>query len=533
MGNWDNLSMRDKRDVMRLHIQNGIRDLNEIRESYNSFGDGGFTQRTDAIQSYAPRDRFKPIPISQEQQFNLKHFGQFNRPEQRQQTIQQPSKIKESQESKRLAEEKINTRERLQRFEEEQRIDKERELKVAPYAAMGLVGAATGTLPAMIAGEVGGRTVDYGSKKLTGKSWGENVLPEAPMIGELTNPGYLVGGLSAINNMKMSKPLSSFNKIDNVISFNNDFAGGIYRGANEYTRGSGRKLSEIFPITKTQQKAAIESQNIAHKEGIDFVNNWVYDGYKMRPEVRDRIENILNVPSEYARNYSPFLKDNPLYKSEHRITSSSSIFPGYDSNMNPETIKEIAKERGKIGGVNMSGYDNNDVVTLRNHGLYSINPKRISDVGAHEAGHSMQNLGTEFYPWSKEITAYNTNRSNYYTANEATKIGSDFKDAMVEPIKTKNGYKNSWEASPSELHSELMVARKNYYNVLKEVHNDPEKAMKILQNPRDIDIDHMISDQDLNRFFKKSTSDNEKRRLIRLLPSVIGVGGMSYGLSNQ
>lgn len=265
--------MRDKRDVMRLHIQNGIRDLNEIRESYNSFGDGGFTQRTDAIQSYAPRDRFKPIPISQEQQFNLKHFGQFNRPEQRQQTIQQPSKIKESQESKRLAEEKINTRERLQRFEEEQRIDKERELKVAPYAAMGLVGAATGTLPAMIAGEVGGRTVDYGSKKLTGKSWGENVLPEAPMIGELTNPGYLVGGLSAINNMKMSKPLSSFNKIDNVISFNNDFAGGIYRGANEYTRGSGRKLSEIFPITKTQQKAAIESQNIAHKEGIDFVNN--------------------------------------------------------------------------------------------------------------------------------------------------------------------------------------------------------------------------------------------------------------------
>lgn len=78
-----------------------------------------------------------------------------------------------------------------------------------------------------------------------------------------------------------------------------------------------------------------------------------------------------------------------------------------------------------------------------------------------------------------------------------------------------------------------MVARKNYYNVLKEVHNDPEKAMKILQNPRDIDIDHMISDQDLNRFFKKSTSDDEKRRLIRLLPSVIGVGGIGYGLSNQ
>ena len=155
---------------MRLHIKSGIRDLDKIRESYNSFGNGGFTQGTDAIQSHAPRDRFKPIPISQEQQFNLKHFGEFNRPQQRQQVIQQPSNIKESQESKRLAEERIKTRERLQKFEEQQRVDKERELKVAPYAVMGLVGAATGTLPAMIAGEVGGKTVDYGSKKLTGKS---------------------------------------------------------------------------------------------------------------------------------------------------------------------------------------------------------------------------------------------------------------------------------------------------------------------------------------------------------------------------
>ena len=239
MGDWNNLSMRDKRDVMRLHIQNGIRNLDGIMESYNQFKSGGnlyggpqvgsnqMTQQRDAIQSYTPRDRFESIPISQEQQFNLKNFGQFNRPEQRQQTIQQPSNIKESQESKRLAEERINTRERLQKFEEQQRIDKERELKVAPYAAMGLVGAATGTLPAMIAGEIGGRTVDYGSKKLTGKSWGENVLPEAPMIGEFTNPGYIIGGLAgqyrnqigdiAVNSAKNLE--TGLNKISDVVGY--------------------------------------------------------------------------------------------------------------------------------------------------------------------------------------------------------------------------------------------------------------------------------------------------------------------------
>lgn len=37
--------MRDKRDVMRLHIKNGIRDLDGIKDSYNSFGDGGFTNK--------------------------------------------------------------------------------------------------------------------------------------------------------------------------------------------------------------------------------------------------------------------------------------------------------------------------------------------------------------------------------------------------------------------------------------------------------------------------------------------------------
>ena len=68
--------MRDKRDVMRLHIKNGIRDLDKIRESYNSFGNGGFTQRTDAIQSYTPKvvmpiinDKIYNTPIRERNDF--------------------------------------------------------------------------------------------------------------------------------------------------------------------------------------------------------------------------------------------------------------------------------------------------------------------------------------------------------------------------------------------------------------------------------------------------------------------------------
>ena len=38
---WDSLSMRDKRDMIRLHISNGIKNLNNIKDSYNEYADGG------------------------------------------------------------------------------------------------------------------------------------------------------------------------------------------------------------------------------------------------------------------------------------------------------------------------------------------------------------------------------------------------------------------------------------------------------------------------------------------------------------
>lgn len=52
--------MRDKRDVMRLHIKNGIRDLNGIRESYNTFASGGniydgTTEKSNQISPLKPQ----------------------------------------------------------------------------------------------------------------------------------------------------------------------------------------------------------------------------------------------------------------------------------------------------------------------------------------------------------------------------------------------------------------------------------------------------------------------------------------------
>lgn len=41
---WDSLSIKDKADLMKLYIKNGINNLEEIRNHYNKFATGGYTE---------------------------------------------------------------------------------------------------------------------------------------------------------------------------------------------------------------------------------------------------------------------------------------------------------------------------------------------------------------------------------------------------------------------------------------------------------------------------------------------------------
>ena len=72
--------MRDRRDMIRLHLQRGVTDLKDIRESYNIYADGGDneknkynnTQVADAISNNVPNnvnDRISPIEMTREQYF--------------------------------------------------------------------------------------------------------------------------------------------------------------------------------------------------------------------------------------------------------------------------------------------------------------------------------------------------------------------------------------------------------------------------------------------------------------------------------
>lgn len=129
-----------------------------------------------------------------------------------------------------------------------------------------------------------------------------------------------------------------------------------------------------------------------------------------------------------------------------------------------------------------------------------------------------------------------------------------FKSTEKQMLRAKNKFKSTneneyytWEASPLELHSETMVSRYRAFKQLKKQFNlTDEEALNIIRSGSLDDVtgrqfinngkidtftsspnkleNYLIKAQALNRFFKATTSDQEKYDLIRMLPAIGGLG---------
>lgn len=342
------------------------------------------------------------------------------------------------------------------------------------------------------------------------------------------------------------------NKTSNFNSSLNDHINGIQAGVKELMSKESRSFSEIFPITKAQRDISKIKQDKAFQEGLDFVDKWVYDqNGNLKGDVAQKIEDLYN----NNKFHNPTISDNTLkvkqikngpleqlennqvVKEANNILTSSRTNQ-LDKSLTEDTRDYILKNKDRIGGVNTN---HNESITLRNKGLAQYSPELISDIATHELGHSMQKIGglgmkrnidtynSHVNDWSGILTKNGDDVNPYFTANKDTETGRMFADAMVEP---KKGV-STWEASPMELHSELMVARKNlvdkYLKRAKLVRKNAtiEEVMGQFKYPTDELIDELINVQDLNRFFKKETSQETKRALIKLLPGVVGAAAVN------
>jgi hypothetical protein len=321
-------------------------------------------------------------------------------------------------------------------------------------------------------------------------------------------------------------------KANNISKVLSDHAIGFLESIKD-----SRPFFEKFPITKKQIAKANLKQDQVLKEALDFVELWHYgkDG-NLRPEI---VEIMQKIDPNFAPGFSTKLSsDLNVFNNANNMLVSSRSKALKNSNLTEEAKNYIKDRRSHIGGVNFGS--TGESVTLRNHGFYSIPPSRTKDVVIHEAGHTAQKLGNNPYfdHVFDQIAIYDPTITGYTMANPNTKIGQFFKEIMVEPKLHKKdaagdiiekGY--TWEASPKEIHSELLPARaKLLERGLKEGYTQ-EEVLKMLRNPNDKVADALIKTGNLNRFFKPTTSAEDKRKAIRMLystlPFIFGAGAAS------
>ena len=401
----------------------------------------------------------------------------------------------------------------------------------------------------LVAGALGG----IGAKS-TGQFVNNMINPLAGL-----NPELIKNIPSAFNiKGKLAKGLSNFEKSNFWKAFD-EHTNGLERGLNDQ-----RPFFEKFPITSSQKAKVYAKQDEALKEGKQFLMDWHYgDSQELNPDIVKKMQELdpsfsmdkLNNTS--LSNTLPGPDMNPFhYKNDMLISTRRNILK--NENISDEAKQYILDNRNSIGGVNMG--NTNESITLRNQGLYHYPPSKIKEVVVHEGGHTAEKLGNPIAGYDANtnvitpssipfdnIKTFDEDFTDYYTANPNTEVGKLFKEAMVETTPhvkdasgniTKRGYK--WEASPGELHAELLAARSNLVDeYVKQGYNLDKKDIisQIRNDVTDEQIDWMIHTKHLNRFFKETTSPELKRKVIRMLyagvPAAVGLNAVTNTTSQH
>lgn len=70
---WDSLTLKEKSEIMKMAISSGVMDLDNIKSSYNSFAEGGFTEKPTFEEYYhsLPKDKKDTINYNLRRAYEL------------------------------------------------------------------------------------------------------------------------------------------------------------------------------------------------------------------------------------------------------------------------------------------------------------------------------------------------------------------------------------------------------------------------------------------------------------------------------
>ncbi len=166
------------------------------------------------------------------------------------------------------------------------------------------------------------------------------------------------------------------------------------------------------------------------------------------------------------------------------------------------------------------------IITENQH-FYNVSDNSVANTIAHETGHDIQKFGN----WSELIDNYNPDLQ-YFTTHGNNPLSKQFQDALIIPAAPVNGRMshNTWLSSGKELHSDLMAER---VKMIKDLHSDPKTAVGKFRQNEDQMNEMILNRGSLNRFFKPGTSDETKKKLLRMLPVAIPAIGAGMALQEK
>jgi len=299
---------------------------------------------------------------------------------------------------------------------------------------------------------------------------------------------------------------------------------------------------ERFGLGPVAQRTAQAKYNNAVANAQNFTLNWYYNGANLRPEVAQKIKALEQSPQDvpkndfYPSNADLINPDNPMLadtrldvttgtkKDIQRLVRNNVIEPDY-----AKTVRQSFMGSDGLS-VPHESFIAALVKTKGPLGIKNVHPDKVEDIMVHEySGHSGQYLNTGFGPnWNNVL---NQEGASYYEPNLSTEAGRFAGSVMRHP---KDGTR-AWFKAPAELHADLMVARKQVYNEMLNRGINPEISMHMLHNTNSYPeiADELLGKLD-RRFFKKTATVAERRKLIGMLPALVGAtGAAAYGLTEE
>lgn len=305
---------------------------------------------------------------------------------------------------------------------------------------------------------------------------------------------------------KWKESKEALEKISLADQMNRDKIIGLHKKLDENVDPSFRKRVEnIYSAAESRMPQSAGIQNLVSRDKNKLVHIGEYDSMqnlsdKANKELSERYKNLLGLK---------------FHDTGETITLASKPRSRY---------KTIEKSPFRYGDEEFIPKDAKPKVVVSNYNSM-ISPTDIGETAAHEFGHAQQEFWNN---WVDVVDEYDPN-FGYYTKSKDNPLAKRLSQAMIDPKRrteldnAKNNEKynyDTWLGAFRELNSEMQKARYVVAREYMKKHgltlDEAVTHIKTMEDSgRDDLFDYYLTEGKVNKHFKPTTSQEEKRSILK------------------